>query len=234
LPDIELEDEGEYTCVASNQLGTVEARSYLIVYEKPVFTKKMLNLTIGIESKSLTIECNARGKPQPVIYWAKSGQLPSSAAGSDAKQQMASAGQDDFIILENGNLFIEQLSKKYEGTYLCQASNEHGSIETKTNLVVKSVQSKPPPIIVYGPQNQTIPINTQATLECLTTTASNILFNDNGSASKSTLGLLQTQYLSNEKIEINWFKGNQLLNTQYDSKFKLLDTGSLEISSVQM
>lgn len=225
IPNVDLEDEGEYTCLASNQLGSVESKSYLIVYEKPVFTKVMSNLTIGIESKSLTIECNARGKPQPLIYWAKSGQLPSANGNGQT------AGHDDFIILENGNLFIESLSKKYEGTYLCQASNEYGSIETKTNLMVKSVQSKPPPIIVYGPQNQTIPINTQAILECLTTTASNVLFND---FSKNSPQELQSQYLSNEKVQVYWYKNGEQINTHYDSiKYKIRDTGSLEINSVQ-
>ena len=145
----------------------------------------MSNLTIGIDSKSLTIECNARGKPQPVIYWAKSGQNPQKQQQQNSNElnsnnDMGSiATQDDFLILENGNLFIERLSSKYEGTYLCQASNEYGSIETKTYLQIKSIQTKPPPIIVYGPQNQTIPINTQATLECVTSTAtsSSILSN---------------------------------------------------------
>ena len=85
----------------------------------------MPNVTIGIDSKSLTIECNARGKPQPVIYWAKSGHNPQQKQNSaELTNDMGSiATQDDFLILENGNLFIERLSKKYEGTYLCQASN---------------------------------------------------------------------------------------------------------------
>lgn len=216
------DDEGEYTCLASNQLGSIEAKAYLVVFDKPVFTKTMRNLTVGIESKSLTIECNARGKPAPIIYWAKSGQLPSNAQ---------TAGQDDFIILENGNLFIERLSKKYEGTYLCQASNEYGSVETKTNLLVKSVASKPPPVIVYGPQNQTIPINTQAVLECLTTTVSSILFDDISGQKREQL---QSQYLSNEKVTISWLKDGQQINTQFDSiKYKIRDTGSLEVNSVQ-
>lgn len=190
----------------------------------------MSNLTIGIESKSLTIECNARGKPAPIIYWAKSGQVPS--VGNEKPAQ--TAGQDDFIILENGNLFIERLSQKYEGTYLCQASNEYGSIETKTSLIMKSVQSKPPPIIVYGPQNQTIPINTQATLECLTTTAQSRLFSDNEPL--NTPKELQSQYLANEKVQITWLKDSLPLDMQHPIgkvKYYVRDTGSLEVSSVQ-
>lgn len=34
--------------------------------------KTLPNYTFGFETKSLMIECNARGYPQPVIYWAKS------------------------------------------------------------------------------------------------------------------------------------------------------------------
>ena len=165
VPNVQVEDEGEYTCVATNQLGALEAKAYLIVYEKPTFVKALANLTVGIESKSITIECNARGKPQPVIYWAKSSQSGAKAVSSGDLGSLTT--QEDFLILENGNLFVERLSKRYEGTYLCQASNEYGSSETRTYLQVKPIQTRPPPLVVYGPQNQTIPINTQASLECV-------------------------------------------------------------------
>jgi len=197
----------------------------------------MSNLTIGIDSKSLTIECNARGKPQPVIYWAKSGHTtPNRHQSSNTNDEMGSiATQDDFLILENGNLFIERLSKKYEGTYLCQASNEYGSVETKTYLQIKSIQSKPPPIIVYGPQNQTIPINTQATLECVTSTAkTNLVL-----ASINEIKHQQIQdedSISNDKIEIKWLKGTQQINiqTQFEiNKYKILSSGLLQINAVQ-
>ena len=205
--------------------------------EKPSFVKIMSNLTIGIDSKSLTIECNARGKPQPVIYWAKSGHTtPNRHQSSNTNDEMGSiATQDDFLILENGNLFIERLSKKYEGTYLCQASNEYGSVETKTYLQIKSIQSKPPPIIVYGPQNQTIPINTQATLECVTSTAkTNLVL-----ASINEIKHQQIQdedSISNDKIEIKWLKGTQQINiqTQFEiNKYKILSSGLLQINAVQ-
>lgn len=234
IPNVQVEDEGEYTCVATNQLASIEAKAYMIVYEKPSFIKTMSNLTIGIDSKSLTIECNARGKPQPVIYWAKSGHNPQKPINSNDPQSDDDMGsiatQDDFLILENGNLFIERLSKKYEGTYLCQASNEYGSIETKTYLQTKSIQSKPPPIIVYGPQNQTIPINTQATLECITSTASTSILTKNVNNNENSLND------NSEKIEIAWFKGvDQIkIQTQFEmNKYTILNSGSLQINAVQ-
>lgn len=115
---------------------------------------------------------------------------------------------DDFIILENGNLYIERLTKKYEGYYLCQASNEYGNIEMKTYVLIKSLQTlKPAPLIIYGPQNQTIPLNTQAILEC-----------------KSLLGT---------QNQIDWFKGNSRITQFNTRKYNLEESGSLVINSVQ-
>lgn len=201
IPSIDHKDEGEYTCVATNQLASVERKFIVTVYDKPSFTKQMNNITIGIESKSLLIECNAKGKPAPVIYWAKS---------AASQFQSGSISQDDFIILENGNLFIEKLSKKYEGIYLCQASNEFGSIESKTVLYVKQLKLRSPPIILYNPQNQTIPINTQANLECATQSDA-----------------------FDEKSIVKWFKDNNELNLVNSLKYRLLETGELVINMVQ-
>ncbi len=225
IPNLQLDDEGEYTCVASNQLGTVESKAYLFVYEKPSFVKQMPNVTIGIETKSLTIECNAKGKPQPIVYWAKS---------AHNKDQSLMATQDDFIILENGNLFIERLSSKYEGTYLCQASNEYGSIEAKTHVQIKSVQARPPPLVVYWPQNQTIPINTQANLECFAASPANVIVSSKDNQKRDDLEYMH-QNKESDRIIITWYKNNQLINvdtSSFDAKFRLLETGTLEINSV--
>lgn len=61
LDRVQFDDEGEYVCVAENQMGAVESRAWLSVYERPVFTRRTPNITIGVENKPLTIECNARG-----------------------------------------------------------------------------------------------------------------------------------------------------------------------------
>jgi hypothetical protein len=110
-------------------------------------------------------------------------------------------------------LFIEKLNKNYEGTYLCQATNEYGSVEIKTYLQVKEVQTKPPPVIEYEPQNQTIPINTQAILECKTSSTTT----------------------DSKKADIVWFKGDQQITAQqYElRKYSLDETGSLIINLVQ-
>ena len=112
--------------------------------------------------------------------------------------------------MENGNLFIEQISKKYEATYLCQARNDYGSVEMRTTLQIKSVKAKPPPIISYGPQNQTIALNSQALLECKVVS-------------------------SDSKPTFVWYKnGNQITAKEYQwGKFNLEETGSLVINALQ-
>ena len=238
IPHVQLEDEGEYQCVATNQLSSIESKAFLVINERPKFIKTMSNLTIGIDSKSIILECNARGKPQPVIYWAKSNTKPQNYDTSSTDPSLPSSEmtvtQDDFLILENGNLFIERLSRKYEGTYLCQASNEYGNIETKTYLKVKPIQSKPPPIIIYGPQNQTIPINTQANLECLASMGLNIINKDSSFKHQRPFNI-QNAY-SNDKITITWYKGTQeIISTPFNvnGRFKIAESGALEISAVQ-
>lgn len=202
---VQVDDEGEYVCVAENQIGAVESRSWVSVFERPVFVRRMPNVTVGVENKPLTIECNARGKPTPTIYWAKQQQRGAEGSNNESGEE--------FTILENGDLYIERLTRKYEGTYLCQARNEHGNIETKTVLKVRPLHFNPPPIISYGPQNQTVPINTKAELEC-------VIADDTDEESK---------------ISIKWFKDGKLIQLDSDlTKYRLTETGTLQINSVQM
>lgn len=102
------------------------------------------------------------------------------------------------------------MTRKYEGTYLCQARNEHGNIESKTVLKVRPVHFNPPPVISYGPQNQTIPINTKAELECI---------------------------VKDEEVSIKWFKDGKLVvvDTGIEIvKYRITESGSLQINSVQV
>jgi hypothetical protein len=63
--------------------------------------------------------------------------------------------------------------------------------------------SRPPPIINFGPQNQTLPIGSMAVLQCAA----------GGDPAPS----------------VRWYKGGRLLMLG-EPRFKLLDTGSLQIA----
>lgn len=49
---------------------------------------------------------------------------------------------------------------------VCNAMNEVGSITAGVQLTLDSQEDRPPPIIIAGPVNQTLPIKSLATLQC--------------------------------------------------------------------
>lgn len=49
---------------------------------------------------------------------------------------------------------------------ICSAVNVAGSASTRTRLTVTSKEDRPPPVIIRGPVNQTLPINSVAVLIC--------------------------------------------------------------------
>lgn len=49
---------------------------------------------------------------------------------------------------------------------ICSALNVAGSASTRTRLTVTSKEDRPPPVIIRGPVNQTLPISSVAILSC--------------------------------------------------------------------
>lgn len=47
IPNVQVEDEGEYTCVATNHLASIKAKAYLLVYGSYILSftrvKKIVN-----------------------------------------------------------------------------------------------------------------------------------------------------------------------------------------------
>ena len=50
---------------------------------------------------------------------------------------------------------------------MCNAINSVGSISSHAKLTIKSQDDRPPPIIISGPTNQTLPIKSVAILNCI-------------------------------------------------------------------
>ena len=238
VAELRAQDEGHYTCVASNQLGSTQARTHLVVNERPRFIRTPANVTHGVESKSLVLECNARGRPQPIVRWSKW-----SSSSSVAVPLVDSA---EYLITAGGHLFIERLSvERHEAVFVCTASNEQGSsVEARTQVLVRPLLRTRPPLIAYQPQNQTVPINTQVLLECAvvvvdddhgTETAYDDEDDDDDEERDSSSSS------SSAAVAISWFKatradspGKQLATAGASLKYRLVDeTGSLEINNVQ-
>ena len=73
IKHVDFNDEGDYTCEASNGVGI--AKSYSIqlkVYAQPYFTKEPESQTAA-EGETVTFECEAEGYPAPQIKWVHNG-----------------------------------------------------------------------------------------------------------------------------------------------------------------
>ena len=99
-------DSDLYFCAASNLLGHVEKKTFLVVVSPPRFIVKPPAKVFPGVGSTLTLDCKATGDPQPVISWKKQdGQLP--------------AGRSRQLI--NGTLVIRDITMNDRGTYKCIA-----------------------------------------------------------------------------------------------------------------
>lgn len=117
-------DNGMYQCGASNQLKTAFSSAQLRVLSlKPSFKKHPLESEIyAVYGGNTTIVCNPEAAPRPKIQWKKDGQV--IGAGGHRR------------ILPSGTLIISPTSRDDEGIYTCLATNNAGSDESRSRLIV--------------------------------------------------------------------------------------------------
>jgi len=64
------EDRGEYTCIAENPAGRLEAKALLDVVIKPK-VQELYNQTMKVGQAEGRLICKASGEPEPEIIWRK-------------------------------------------------------------------------------------------------------------------------------------------------------------------
>lgn len=132
INEVDETDNGEYTCLISNDLGHEEVSIELIVNKAPEIIAIKLNTNDGNiteevkeeieldEGDSLNLECFSAGTPEPTIYWAKNG--------------------DE--ISEDAILAIKNLSRVDDGTFECIARNSVGTTEKSLKISVRFPPTK--------------------------------------------------------------------------------------------
>ncbi|XP_053673919.1 roundabout homolog 2-like, partial [Anopheles nili] len=164
IDDITIEDMGEYSCEADNAVGSITASGTLVVHSPPSFLVRPKTQLVEPGSEAL-FECQATGHPYPTLFWAIEGNrtllLPGSRMGSVEVTQNVD-GTSVFSIsqigrMDNGKVIV------------CSAVNSVGSVSTRVVLSVNLQDDRPPPVILQGPSNQTLPIKSVAILPCRAT-----------------------------------------------------------------
>ncbi|XP_034265503.1 hemicentin-1 isoform X1 [Pantherophis guttatus] len=143
-------NSGEYICTAINEAGNTEINYSLKVYVPPEIKDqdKVTNASVAI-NKPLGLFCEVSGDPFPVITWYK----------DDVQVLEGSSLQ----ILENGKLLkLLKIATDDAGQYSCKATSIAGSSEKFFTLDVQV----PPIIRDAGPNEFSVILSQQATLEC--------------------------------------------------------------------
>lgn len=104
----------------------------------------------------------ATGYPKPTLYWSIEGDRSLILPGKKLKNIEASTSTDGGSVLS-----IYQLTHADNGkVVVCSAMNNIGSVSTRVILSVNQEAALPPPIIAFGPQNQTLVTGTTVSMPC--------------------------------------------------------------------
>ncbi|KAI1884966.1 hypothetical protein AGOR_G00215340 [Albula goreensis] len=122
-------DEGQFVCVAKNNLGEARLEIQLEVApiaEKPSFLVPNIEvLPLKLDGSEVTLECQARGKPMPEFVWV----LPNSTVLTPGTKL-----QRFLHYPSNGTLRISQPVTSDKGVYRCLAKNVAGQAEKRYAL----------------------------------------------------------------------------------------------------
>lgn len=132
----ELDDEGDYKCIAQNELGAASCSAELLVNEadsKPEFTEAMKDIEVA-ENKEGRFDVRVTGYPKPAVQWLK---------GAD---KIEDAGKYILIDDEEDDLFslvIDDVSPDEAGTYTCKVTNNVGEAACEAELKLKESIAAP-------------------------------------------------------------------------------------------
>ncbi|VVC29919.1 Fibronectin type III,Immunoglobulin subtype,Immunoglobulin-like domain,Immunoglobulin-like [Cinara cedri] len=111
ISSLKVEDGGEYTCIAHNEIAQVSHSSRINVYGFP-YVREMPSVHV-VAGKQLVVKCPVAGYPIESINWERDG----ATLPVNIRQKVYS----------NGTLTIDQVQRQIDaGTYTCQAKNHHG------------------------------------------------------------------------------------------------------------
>ncbi|XP_037958972.1 protein sax-3 [Teleopsis dalmanni] len=162
LERVTVADEGEYSCEADNVVGEITATGILTVFAPPRFIQRPTSKSVELGADT-SFECRAGGNPRPTIYWTIKNNRTIIFPGAPPLDRFQSINTDEghsVLTLTNFQRTDKDL------VVVCNAMNEVATITARAQLTLHSQEDRPPPIIIAGPVNQTLPVKSLATLQC--------------------------------------------------------------------
>uniref|UniRef100_A0A0N5A3J9 Ig-like domain-containing protein n=1 Tax=Parastrongyloides trichosuri TaxID=131310 RepID=A0A0N5A3J9_PARTI len=119
------ENEGQYQCILSNIYGPAYGtRTKVVVNRIPEFISIPDSVIVN-ENETIILNCEAKGKPDPVIKWSKGNNSNFPAAN---ERRLHIQQNDEYF-------YILEAKKKDSGLYSCHVLND-AALLTKTVMVI--------------------------------------------------------------------------------------------------
>nr|CAB3263486.1 leucine-rich repeats and immunoglobulin-like domains protein 3 [Phallusia mammillata] len=120
ITKVKPSDAGEYTCIATSDVGKRTASATLTVLYAPVI-EPMKKETQATYNSHVVFQCTAHGYPQPDITWYKDGGI-------------LNITERHFFAGDNQLLVISGAVESDKGHYECAVSNYLGTMKSETEL----------------------------------------------------------------------------------------------------
>ncbi len=115
--DVGMPEEGDYTCYAENQLGKDEMKVRVkvkVAISPPQIQDKDQKIIRVFYGETVTLRCNAKGEPIPVITWIS------------PTNRVISPTLHKYQVLDDGTLVVQKVQRFDGGNYTCMARNNAG------------------------------------------------------------------------------------------------------------
>nr|CAH8853182.1 unnamed protein product [Trichobilharzia regenti] len=243
-------DSDVYICTAQNG-DEVEIR--LTVETPPIFLKSPSDLNLNVGEKAVFL-CSVDGIPKPSIYW----ELPDKSPIFPSDNLLEKQTSNKYRVYNNGTLEINSITLQDAGKYHCIAHSSVDMVQTSAVLRVKQAKSDEtsssaskavryvPPYIGLPPSNKTQVVGKSVLIDCEIPRFVKIVYSHKlkddkhlGQDNADTFSLQSTEHW-----EVSWKRSslsnanmNQLTNGvihRNSSRFKILQSGSLQINDLQI
>lgn len=133
-----IEDAAEYTCVAENEVGSVETSCRVTLQEKPTIDIEEKYLSLKLRTGSdMTIPALVKAYPQPKVTWYKE-----TTALKTTKRQTIEI--NEITTTETKTILnIQKLTREDSGRYKLVAENTAGSSSVECTIKVIDKPSRP-------------------------------------------------------------------------------------------
>ncbi|XP_066469397.1 neural cell adhesion molecule L1 isoform X2 [Tiliqua scincoides] len=153
IPNVVVEDDGEYQCIAHNKHGTVRHNYYVTVEAAPYWIQKPVSQIYG-PGENVRLDCKAYGKPKPKMTWRVNGVLWDELEADPKRTRN-----------HQGSLILSKVQPNDTAVFQCEAHNKHGSLLANAYIHVVRL---PAQILTPNGKEYGVVVNQTVILDCKT------------------------------------------------------------------